>query len=312
MRIRVPLLAVVAAAPLAACAPHKVDTQQVATIKKIGILSVSIDRIGTAPSDLTVLQRAVDAAPADYEAALKVANPGWEVVPLGTYKDNVAFSHFLAPDSPVLAEQGQKDTRMQFTAKLLNAEGGPTGMVERWIQPQSAGLVGATGLPLIPYVAARPQGTTATTQSGKMTTTTNDQGMHDYFLKSVGALADKLGVDALAIVYLHTEIKATVGINTIVNGRGIDSIRMKPTLVVVDKAGKAAIDLGEPVIDDLTQRAAGAPVYRVTGPTNAPTMVIDLADPQGKVLPDFQELIAKTSQTVGEKLAKQMAPPAPK
>src|SRR5438270_11439536 len=233
MRIRVPILAAVAAAalPLAACM-HKVDTQQVATIKRIGILSVSIDKIGSSPSDFAVIQRAVDSAPADYEAALKTANAGWEVVPLASYKDNPAYKDFLAADSPVLTEQGQKDTRMQFTAKLLKADGGPTGMVIRWVQTQSGGVLGATGMPLVPYVAARPQGTTMQTQQGKMTTTSNDQGMHDYFLKSVGALADKLGLDALAVVYLHTEIKATVGINTIVNGRGIDSIRMKPTMVV--------------------------------------------------------------------------------
>ena len=101
------------------------------------------------------------------------------------------------------------------------------------------------------------------------------------------------GLDGFAIVHWRSQIRPMVGVGVWVGDRGLDSIWAQPTLVIVNKSGEVALDMGYPSLDDLAPKRSSVPVYRKTGENVG---VLDLADPKGKCLEEYQGLLAVTAE----------------
>ncbi len=103
-------------------------------------------------------------------------------------------------------------------------------------------------------------------------------------LPKIGELATKLNLDGLIVIFLQTGIRRA-GENITWGGRGLDTIKMEPALILVTRDGKVAIDTGARTIDDLSPSNAGVPLYKVDskggsfGFTKERNGIIDLKEP---------------------------------
>jgi hypothetical protein len=134
--------------------------------------------------------------------------------------------------------------------------------------------------------------------------------MRESLRASLGQLAQQLGLDAVAVVYLKTAIHATVGVGVIVGDRGMDTIRMKPTLIAVAKDGTTLVDLGAQTIDALTTSRSGVPVYAAVPQAKGNhSQVLDLGERTGKVQREFLALVDEAMPGLASRFAKALAVP---
>jgi hypothetical protein len=293
-------VAVIAVLAGTGCAA-KVNRDVLMTVKKVGILSVTIDKMGTQTTDDEVMQSTVNYAARRYADAL-ANRPEWKLVPLSAYKDNPQFRDFLkVPVAQKKPTGGKEATGFAAVLNKLNTGWQSAMTLESFAQRESSHYLGASDMPIIPYkMIGKAQATSSTSQTkkGSMQVKEDWSSLQKEMCAKVGELATKLKLDGLMVIYLHTDIRQTVGIGVTLGERGNDTVRMDPTLVLVSKDGKTAIDMGEPVIDALTTSNASVPLYKAEGHqggtinmgTNRPGYIIDLKDPKGKVQKDLYEL----------------------
>lgn len=316
MSVRNAFVSVVAATTavvaLAACAPPKVNRDVLLNVKKVGILSVTIDKIGTQSTDDEVMQATVNYAAGLYADALS-KRPEWRLVPLSVYRDNPHFRDFLRPlaKPQKQAEEPKKEESgfLSALSKLAKQFATPEP-IEATVKRYSTPYLAASDMPIIPYVLIESGGSTSSTTGGQQNVSPRDE----LFAKT-GALAGKLDLDGLIIVYLNTGIRHTVGVGVTLGERGNDTIRMEPTMILVARNGKAAINMGAPSIDALSPSNASVPLYRASGHrggtfsfgTQRPDQIIDLKDPKGEVQKDFYELTDDALKYFMKKLDKELA-----
>lgn len=291
------LMAVLIAVLGTGCAGKRVDHDVLSTVRKVGILSITIDKLGKQPSDDEVMQSTVDYAARMYAEALS-NRPEWKLVPL-TYKE-AAFRDFLKP--PVVPQKPQASTFME-RIQQINESIEANFNVERFIRDDSAKYLVAADMPLIPYgFLERMIGKKPPVQPAK------PKNMNDLKLdltRKIGDLAAKLNLDGLLVIYLRTGIYSSgMGdVNVFWNDRALDTVRMEPTLVLVSREGRTAVDLGYPVIGHGSTKNASMPIYKVEGHRGAGISIggkskqpdeakfpIDLKDPGGKVQRDLYAL----------------------
>jgi hypothetical protein len=141
----------------------------------------------------------------------------------------------------------------------------------------------------------KPEGgankTTVTITNGQQQQSPEEQ-LRDLLFATIGALATELGLDALAIVHERAQVTSTVGVGVLVGDRGLDTIRMGPTVIFITKDGKKAVDMGYPSLDALAHSRMAVPVYRRSGDHGRE---LDLKDPKGKVLEEFKALTSEAA-----------------
>jgi hypothetical protein len=297
---------------LVSCAHQAVNRDALASVKRVGVVSVVIDRLAAGPNDEPILRAAADRAVQLVDGTL-ARRSEWTVVPASQLKQHprcVALAQ-VRPQSA--AETKASDLRAVGTALLsMLKTGGAAAQPEGEMLPQvparsGSRYVPASGMPVLPWTAFESakhgdRSFGSSQQKGPPPEYPDDA--RETLRKEAGKLAQELGLDAVAFVYLKTAIRSTVGINTIVNGRGIDTVRMAPTMVVIAKDGSVVLDLGDHVIDAITQGRAGVPIYAVVYDRNGAhkdrdgrrfSLVTDLADPKGKVR---EEMIALVDEAI--------------
>lgn len=326
---------------LSACAHSTVNGEKLASVKRIGLLAVVIDRVAPTPADEAVLRAAADRGVVALEAALAQSGR-FEVVPSASYRSNPEFAAMsdvnrstfvraevkrlvdtgkmvsaedqLAPLLALLkkkdataAEQPKEDRTVRFTREL-QAE------VERAGRP----YVAATGMPVFPYAALDPRKASSISQN-RNASPEYPENVREILRVSTGALAERLGLDAMAVVYLRSAVRATVGVNVISTstGRANDTIRMEPGLLLIAKDGTPLVDLEARPIDAITTGRAAVPVYRVEYGPNGDhvlggkrfSLVLDLADPRGVVRTEYEALVDKAVSGFVADLDKKLAAP---
>jgi hypothetical protein len=330
---------VTVALSLSACAHSSVNREKLAQVKRVGLLAVVIDRVAPTPADEAVLRAAADRAVVAFEAGL--ARSGrFEVVPSATYRSDPEFaamsdvnrSTFVRAEvkklvdagklvsaedqlAPLLAlfkkkdapkqEEPKEDRTVRFTRDLQ-------GDVERAGRP----FVAATGMPVFPYAAVDPR-KASSAPGGRGASSEYPEHVREVLRTSAGALAERLGLDAMAVVYLRSAVLATVGINVISSGtgRGNDTIRMEPGLLLIGKDGAPLVAVEARTIDAITTGRAAVPVYRVEyGPRGDHvikgqrfSLVLDLADPRGEVRSEYEALVDKAVSGFVADLDKKLA-----
>lgn len=273
----------------------KVNRDVLSTVKRVGILSVTIDKLGKQTTDDEVMQATVNYAARQFSDAL-AKRPEWKLVPLSYSDPNIR--DFLKKPAAKKQETGDKEDQ-SFAAKLnrLTVAFQESQSLESYAEKERPNFLGASDMPIVSYRLVVK--TSATTKrKGGLEVTEDWSELRKEMYPRVGELAAKLKLDGLIVIYLHTGIYSTVGVEVIHNDRANDTVRMAPTMALISRDGKVAIDMGQPGIDALTMGNAGMPIYKVEGHRGGQIrlsqrkddFVIDLKDPKGKVQKDMYAL----------------------
>lgn len=320
---------------LSACAHSSVNVEKLAQVKRIGVLTVVIDRVAPTPGDEAVLRAAADRGVAAFEAGL--ARSGrFEVVPSATLRADPEFlamsdvnrSTFVRAEVKKLVDAGKlvsaEDQLAPLLALFKKKDAAPTQEppkedrtvkftrgVQESVDCAGKPYVAATGMPVFPYAAFDPRKPSSSAGSPY------PDHVREVLRASTGALAERLGLDALAVVYLRSAVLATVGINVISSntGRGNDTLRMEPGLLLIGRDGTPLVEVEARNIDAITTSRAAVPVYRVEyGPKGDHvlngqrfSLVLDLADPRGQVRTDYVALVDEAAGDFVGDLEKKLA-----
>src|SRR5574341_1481394 len=280
------VLAAMIAAIGTGCAA-KVNRDVLMNTKKVGILSITISKLGTQATDDEVMQNTVN-----YTARL--------------YADALS----KRPEPKSFMEKIQQ----------INENLEASFNTENLVKTDSARYLGASGMPIIPY--SYLEKLIGKKQPEQPIKPKDMNGIKLDLARKIGELAGKLNLDGLLVIYLRTGIYSSAGsdINVMWGERALDTVRMEPTLVLVSRDGRAAIDLGYPVIGHGSTKNAGMPIYKVEGHRGAslriggskshkpdePKFPIDLKDPGGKVQRDLYALADLALKDFSKKLDKEL------
>jgi hypothetical protein len=278
----------------------RIDSKAFSSPPKIGLLSLSMDKVGAAEieGNPLVWKTTLEYALSKYTNEL--ANfPKWTLVPAETItgsedvkqltevenspamrayleklsrdadQGGIDFAFSLADMAEIMADK-QSGFDLAFkkaAAKMQNAISGP-----------QCKYVGAEGLPTLPYSFFVKK----TNNTGKRTI---EDAIIGYMTPAVVDLVKKLELDGLAIIYLHTRAgRDSKSLRVIMEGRTLGTIRMDSTILVISKDGKFILDGGEPRDDDLMVLKMEKPV--ILGETGE---TIDLNHPI--VIKAYQEVV---------------------
>lgn len=200
------LVAVATVAVLAGtgCAA-KVNRDVLMNMKKVGILSVTIDKIGTQSTDDEVMQSTVNYAARMYTDAL-ANNPEWKLVPLN-YKNNAQIRDFLKPQpAPKQQKSGSEDTGFVAALNKINAQLETAYSVENVGQEQMTHYLAARDMPVIPCNMIWQQSRVDTSKQKKGMKQSDLSEYRKGMLPKIGELAGKLNLDGLIVVFLQTRI----------------------------------------------------------------------------------------------------------
>ncbi|MFN0063936.1 MAG: hypothetical protein ACKVPX_15625 [Myxococcaceae bacterium] len=309
------------------CTASRVQRDTMATVKKLGVLSVTLDRIGMQDTDRQVLEQVAASTVARYTEQLAGAGR-WEVVPQETLRANPAFLEFAQPTRSsvyreVLAKtaqdgagpadpslvmrtlgakmRGNAEELRQLEAENTNAL---AAQLEAMMALKRQNFVGAPDLPFLPYDMLRPAsgGTQVRYSAGNAARKPPEERMREAMVAAVARLAGTLGVDALAIAYHRIGLAAGRG-RVFVNDRGIDTIHMAPTLLIITRDGRVAVDTGYPTLDSLSHSRFAVPVYKKVGERDRE---VDLAGAGGQVAPVIQEMSLEVSRALVADVVKEL------
>src|SRR5574341_2551357 len=133
------VLAAMIAAIGTGCAA-KVNRDVLMNTKKVGILSITISKLGTQATDDEVMQNTVNYTARLYADALS-KRPEWKLVPI-TYKE-AAFLDFLKP--PVLPKRPEPKSFME-KIQQINENLEASFNTENLVKKDSAQYLGASGI----------------------------------------------------------------------------------------------------------------------------------------------------------------------
>ena len=254
-----------------------VNRDVLVNVKKVGILSITINKMGTQPTDDEVMQATINYASRQYADVLG-KRPEWKLVQL-SYKDAPIRDFLKRPPSSKKQKTGN--------------EAAETAPVEDVAPDQMKYYLAAHNMPLIPCNMLWPP------YEDDSTVTVKSEGVPyllDYrkeLLPRIGQLAARLKLDGLIVVFLQAGIRPTVKADVNVEDRGNDTLRMEPAMILVSRDGKVAIDTGAPAINPFSPGSSGVPLYRleyaktIKFGSKGPNRMIDLKDPKGKVQKDL-------------------------
>jgi hypothetical protein len=289
--------AVIAVLSAMGCAAGMVDRTVLTSVKKVGILSISINKLGAQSTDDEVMLSVINYAAPQYTDVL-AKRPEWKLVPLN-YKDNALIRDFLKQPS---ASNKQRSG---------NAAAGAA--VETVAPDQIKHYLAAQNMPVIPCNMIWPPFVDDSTVTTKSESAPNLPEYRNQLLPKIGELAAKLNLDGLMVVFLQIGVRPTVKVDVNVADRGNDTLRMEPAMILVTRDGKVAIDTGEPSINPLSPGRAGVPLYRleyaktIQFGSKGPNRTIDLKDPKGKVQTDLLALSDTAFSKFTKKLNEQLS-----
>ncbi len=292
-------LAVIAVLSVTGCAGggKMVNHDVLMNVKKVGILSIAINKMGTQPTDDEVMQSTINYASRQYTDVL-ANRPEWKMVPLNYGDANI--QDFLKR-SP--ARKKQKSGN--------EATGGAA--IENVAPDQMRHYLAAQNMPLIPCNMLWPPYVDDSTVSMKGEGVPDLPEYRKELLPKIGELAAKLNLDGLIIVFLQAGIRPTVKVDVNVADRGNDTLRMEPAMILVSRNGTVAIDTGAPAINPISPGKSSVPLYRleyaktIKFGSKGPNRIIDLKDPKGTVQKDLFALSDVAFTQFTRRLDKQLA-----
>jgi hypothetical protein len=320
---------------IAGCAGVAIKPEDMAGIKNVGILSLTLKKTGPqSPGNDAVLQEVADYALAQVQNSLKSVS-SFKLYPVASYYKQTEFENagtvarttgamaYLKnnPDAMSQGSSASTATTGDFMAALkagLKAaaeaaanQTDPAAAAQKMLDDKKKDLIGAANVPFIPYgiINNETQGTVSyvngVRQGGE------NEGLKNMILEEVKAVCKQTRMDAMIVVDVETEADPPHGVYVIVGknkDRVVGTLRLNMTMLMIDKNGRVIADLGWPSMDDLAPMRLAVPQSIVTrwAPNVRAVLAteIDLKDEGGSVVKAFKEMVMDSSGRMTNDLRK--------
>lgn len=318
---------------LGGCAGTQVNKEALVALKKVGLCTVTLDKLGQPSSNnLSVTQEAADYALKRYDQVLKGVT-SFTYVPRVQYQSVNGLRTMTDFKNNTVMKTMMKNNKGQAAAAALmmklmgKGQGGSSeDVIASSFQndyDKAADLeLAANSCPNVPYRIFKdgPEGVVQHKVSYGNASQSNENKLKRVMLDSVAQACKDAGLDGMIVVWNKAVAFKTVkGVN-VVNMRIMrtnGSIRLNPTLLLVDKNGQVVVDLGWPVLDDLSPTKMSIPMFIVVPRDHrkahrrhlklkdvTTTNEIDLKDPKGTATKALHALIDETSTRLVTNLRK--------
>lgn len=232
--------ALIPLALLSACAHATVDREALAGVKRIGLVSVVVDRPAGATPDEATLRAAADRG---HQLAVEslVRLQRWEVVPLGAFQEHAAWRAVL-DWRPAPRTWFDPDGMSRLVQAFRPGGALRVNPLHQVPTRSGAAFVAASGMPVLPWSAFEASAhEPAEPDPRQPAGSTVEYAWHDRreLRAALGKLAAALELDALAVVQLAS--RPPYGGDV-----GPAAAPLAATLILVARSGAAVIDLGLP------------------------------------------------------------------
>jgi hypothetical protein len=317
---------------LAGCAGVTINPEDMAGIKNVGILSLTVKKTGPqTPGNDAVLQEVANYALLQVQNKLKSVT-SFKLYPVASYyklpeyqnagtvaKAAGAMAYLKNnPDAMDQNTSAASETTGDFMAALkagikaaaesAAVQKDPVAAAQKILDDNKKEMIAASGMPFIPY------GVINNVKPGDGVTYVNgvrqgggNEGLKQMMLEEVKAVCAKTRMDAMIVVHVETEANPPKGVYVIVGGnRVVGTLRLNMTMLMIDKKGRIIADLDWPSMDDLAPMKLAVPHSVITEwaiPNKAVRKSeIDLKDNGGAVLNAFKEMSVDSAGRMTETL----------
>lgn len=323
----------VAGLVLSSCATTQINQAALSNLKKVGLVSVTIDKMGQpSANNYEITQRAADYALQQYDQALRAITT-FQYVPRKEYQDHPAIKMITNfKSSPVMKTMLKKNEGQALTsAMILKLMGKQDHTNDSMINTfnenynqQADNKLAAQGCPNIPYQVLKdnPEGSTVHKVSYGNGVEQNKNQLKTYMLESIAYACQKTGLDGMMVIWnkarAYKHVKGVNVVNTKIR-RTNGTVRLNATLILVDKTGSIVADMGWPGFDDLSPTKGSLPimVVKAKDPKKEKmknlelkdlktTSLVDLKDPRGDAFRAIKTLIDETSTNLVNQFRKQI------
>ena len=295
---------------LGGCGGKQYDTTKLKAMKRVALVSLTLQKVGQGEDNDIVHRKAVEYAAKVYNQKLSTI-PGWQIVnPPKTEELDRAFSNL--PSSKIasavlsdLAEQNQlpgefgnaaiaKIMIATFRGDTVNLEklkgeaiAGTAKQMQGELDKQRKWLAWPKGMAGIPYQLSSDEG-----MSSALTTIRR---------KELEAYRKRHKLDGIILIHQASAVGSPGDIRVIVQGnRILSSLKVNPVMFVRGEGGEVAYATGSTRLDDLAPMKFAMPIY--TGEKEKRgtfgNFKLNLNDPKGVSLAGYKKLIDKTAQNI--------------
>ncbi len=321
---------------LSGCSGTQVNKEALVAMKKVGLCTVTLDKLGQPSSNnLAVTQEAADYALKRYDQVLKGVT-SFTYVPRARYQSVNGLRTMTDFKNNTVIKTMMKNNKGQAAAAALmmklmgKGQGGSSEEViadsfQKDYDQVAENELAANTCPDVPYRLFKDsqEGVVQHKVSYGNASQSSENKIKKVMLDSVAQACKDAGLDGMMVIWNKAlAFKTVKGVN-VVNMRMMrtnGSIRLNPTLLLVDKNGQVVVDLGWPVLDDLSPTKMSIPMFIVVPKDKrthhrhlklrdvVTTNEIDLKDPKGEATKALHALIDETStrlvvnlrKTIGE------------
>jgi hypothetical protein len=315
--MRIAVLAFIFVTLGCATAP-RITPEQATAVRKVALLSVSMDRLDPAPSGVQVQKASLDAAIDAFAGRMKEGGR-FEFVDVrgAQIAQNFSFPTRSKSFADAASSGAEADPDLQMMQALMAMKGGklntdPSTLMltalEQQLETRRATSVATETLAHVPVSALTANtGTTRFEYRNGKRVKTSEEARRDLVLTAAGNAARELGVDAVVLLHFRAEVGSS-GPRVFVNDRGLATVKLGAGFVLVNANGETLVDVASPNLDGLAPQRLAVPAYRKT----ANAQEVDLADAKGAVQATLIEFAQTETAAVVGRLEKALSPEAKK
>jgi len=301
------------------CVSTKPDTAALKAMKKVALVTITLERVGKGPENDPVLKSAAGFANTVYRQELATI-PQWQIVDasgiaeLDRHFSDIGSSAIAKSVLTELADQNQLNVNLDNAkiAKLTLAAF--SGNQQAMTQMKNEIIADTLALLQKDLDGMRsqfywPKGT-AGIPAGWMAPYGADQGRMAALNKIIARILEDYrvshGLDGVLLVHQISEVGTPGDIRVIVqSNRVLSSIKVNPTVTVRGAGGKVVLAEGSSRRDDLAPMKLAMPIYAgQVGNGPIKDLKLSLADPAGKGQEGYYALISETAKDVMDDVRK--------
>jgi hypothetical protein len=321
--------AILVAAPVSA--KIEIDKKPLKDVKKVAILTMSVDNIGKKnpmESNDKFMMDAAEYALGVYTEGLKGLGK-WEIVPtpdvseLEGLMSDIAASPITTEILNKMADQNKLPGEIDKKVMMELAMASMLGKKDK-VNQMKPGLIAGSAKQLQDHVnsirgemvwAKSTVGLPYWIMNAKKSGEGLNGALYDILDKAVQAYCARNGLDAVILLHIKSDVGPADDVKVIVSdSRVLSSFRINTAIVLRTNDGKPAVHNGTPNMDDLASYwKLAVPIYkgdRTDSKAMAGDLIrnlrLDLADPAGKSYGAYQGLIQKNSDGLMKDLNKKL------
>ncbi|MEI7641336.1 MAG: hypothetical protein WCJ46_07535 [bacterium] len=318
------------------CSGASIKKDAMSEIKRVGLLSVTIEKVEPqSVNNIAVMQAVANYSAKAVEYYMKTVT-SFTLVPYYSYANVPDYKYASTfANSPgtqaYLKNKAETDPDFVMKASLANttdiaqafgnafrgvsnagdkgkAITNATTMAQEYLDGGKKTMLAAAYMPFLPYnIFNDKDPNTTTIRIGN--TANEDSGnnnLKQMLFSNVETLCTKLNLDAMLVVYVFTQVPEMSNVRIISKDRVLGDLKLDMTLLIINRHGEIVADLGRPAMDDLAPNKRFMPVHLITSMAGkmVKTSVIELKDSEGKVFKNFCQLSLEASSKMITELRK--------